>query len=256
MRVDEISYTPDFGKAYRNWKSWSKDDFGHCDGVEARYFEEEMSRSGVVVKAGMPLLEIGFGNGNFAAWANARQLDYTGIEIDPELVERAQERGWRTFPATLSLENLNLPKAPRCIVAFDVIEHLALAQLAELLKSVSKVLAVDGLFVVRLPSGDSPFARYIQHGDITHRMTLGSSAIRQLAESFDMKVVQIRSPALPLRGIGLRRALRRLGVLAVRWLLTHCIRKAFHGNQLTVITANMLVVLRKATTESNGAESA
>lgn len=194
----------------------------------------------------MPLLEVGFGNGSFAAWANARQLDYSGTELDPELVRRAQTRGWRAFQATLSLDTLDVPAPPRCIVMLDVLEHLTTDQIVALLRSAASALADDGLLVARVPSGDSPFARSIQHGDITHRSILGSSAIRQLAELGGLSVAQIRSPVLPLRGIGLRRWLRRAPIVAARSLVTRLIRPTFHDNQPTVITANMLVVLRKA----------
>lgn len=230
---------------YRDWKTWSENDFGHCDKIGTCYFERELARAGIHVGPDTSVLEVGFGNGTFAAWATARQADYTGTELDPVLVQRAGHHGWRAFPATLALDTLDLPRAPDCVVLFDVLEHLTIAEITELLTSARQVLADDGLLLARFPSGDSPFARPTQYGDITHQSILGSSAVQQLAAAAGMEVVQTRSPVLPVRGIGLRRALRRAPIIAARALVTPMIRLTFHNNHPTVITANMIAVLRK-----------
>lgn len=238
--------TPSDHESYRGWKSWDRQKFGRCEAVDARYFEVELARSGVAGFAGFPVLEIGFGNGAFAAWAVARGWDYTGTELDPELVERARSRGWRAFPATLAVDTLQLPVPPRCIVMLDVLEHLPIDEIPGFLQAARRALTHDGLLVARLPSGDSPFSRHIQHGDITHLSTIGSGAMRQLAAGAGLEIVQIRSPVLPLRGGGLRRGVRRTLVASVRAMTTSLVRVAYHDNQPTVITANMLVVMRKA----------
>jgi hypothetical protein len=57
-------------------------------------------------------------------------------------------------------------------------------------------------------------------------------------------VIQIREPAFPLAGIGLRGTARRLGLLFARRLIGTIVKFAFHdGNQL-VITRNMVAVLQ------------
>ena len=245
MAMQEVEMgAPDDGAAYRHWKTWDDDAFGRCDPVEARYFDCEFARAGVAIERGTHVVEIGFGNGGFAAWANARECDYTGTELDPELIQRARQCGWRAFPATLALGELELPATPDCIVLLDVMEHLDIAGVVALLGSAARVLRAGGTVIARLPSGDSPFARPIQHGDITHRAILGSSAIRQLAAQAGLEVVQIRAPVLPLRGVGVRRWLRRAPLLAGRALASALVRTLFHDGQPTVIAANMVVVLR------------
>lgn len=234
--------------AYRHWKNWSEVTFGECPALAASYFHHELQQAGVAFDRGSPVLEIGFGNGQFAAWACAQGCDYTGTELDEDLVERARAKGWRAMPATLDLESLGLPEAPRCIVLWDVLEHLGLQEIQALLGSASRVLPEGGTIVARLPSGDSPFAGPIHNGDITHRTALGSGAIKQLAAPAGLTVMQIRAPALPLSGLGWRRALRRLLLKAGRAVITRLVRLLFHDNRATVITANMVVVLSKPAT--------
>lgn len=234
-------------ESYRGWKSWDRQKFGLCEPVDARYFEAEFERSGVRGEDGFPVLEVGFGNGAFAAWAIARHWDYSGTELDPELVDRARGHGWRAFPATLEIDTLGLPAPQRCIVMLDVLEHLPLEQIPGFLQAARRTLADGGLLIARLPSGDSPFARHIQHGDITHLSTIGSGAMRQLARAAGLDIVQLRSPVFPLTGGGVRRWMRRALVKSVRAITSSCLRVAYHDNQPTVITANMLVVMRKTT---------
>lgn len=248
MNANECCTAADQGDAasYRDWKDWGRDDFGRCGAVQARYFEAELARAGVDTKAAsFTLVEIGLGNGSFAAWSTARGYEYTGTELDPELVERARQSGWNAFPATLDLAKLGLPSTPQCIVAWDVLEHLETQQIMDLLGSAAEVLADRGTFIARIPSGDSPFGRHIQHGDVTHCSILGSSAMRQLALTAGLEVLQLRPPVLPVRGVGLRRSLRRLAVLAGRAAVAKVIRAIFQHGRATVITANMVVVLRK-----------
>ncbi len=231
--------------AYRTGKSWDASSFGVCDTIDARYFDVELARSGIRATQGAAVLEIGFGNGQFAAWAAYRGLSYVGTELDDVLVELARGKGFEAFPATLDLTRPTKGKKFNFIVAFDVLEHLSVEEIITLLRSASECLVDGGSFLARFPSGDSPFARSIQYGDWTHRTTIGSGIVHQLAYAAGLDVAQIRSPAFPVFGLGLRRFCRRVPIVLIREFVSAIINVAFHDNQPKVITPNTLVVLRR-----------
>lgn len=230
---------------YRDWKGWSSRTFGIVDSVTSLYFAEELRQSGFDTIRGLNVCEIGFGNGAFAGWARQRGADYCGTEAIPELVAEGVSAGYAVFDATAPLASIAANDSLDLVIAFDVFEHLDHPDLKRLFESLRPVLRRGGRLVARVPSGDSPFGRAIQHGDLTHRTVLGSSAVRQLAHEAGFEVVSVREPAFPLRGLGLRVFLRRLGVVAARRLLFPIITHAFMGGGQPVLTTNLVFVLVK-----------
>jgi 2-polyprenyl-3-methyl-5-hydroxy-6-metoxy-1,4-benzoquinol methylase len=232
-------------RGYQEWKSWEKSKFGLYSKDQGLYYRKELTLCGVNVAAELRVLEIGFGNGSFSGWAKDQGFAYLGLETIEALVTDAQSRG---FSAALSSNNLDsfVPaESQDLIVAFDVFEHLSLRELDVYLKKARGWLRPQGLLVFRVPSGDSPFSRALQYGDLTHQITLGSSSIQQLALSAHYQVDQVRAPVMPLRGLSVYRATRRLFVLFGQAIISKFVRVLFHHNARTVITANMLVALRK-----------
>ena len=98
---------------------------------------------------------------------------------------------------------------------------------------------------MRVPSGDSPFARAIQHGDVTHQMAIGSSIVGQLAHDYGVTVDSVRAPAFPVRGLGLSTFVRRGAVVILRKAAFALIARAFMGGGRPVLTPDMVFVLVK-----------
>jgi len=242
-----LSAAPTRFDDYRAWKSWDAEGFARVDTVQARYFEAEFAACGLALRPGLKLLEIGFGAASLAAWAKARDWRYSGTELDPELVLRARAMGFDAHEAGASLAAI-APEDPfDLIVAFDVLEHLTLDQIGDLLAQSRGRLGPAGLFVARFPSGDSPFSRAIQNGDVTHQTTIGSGMVEQLALAGGFEVMQIRGPVFPLTGMGLKRLVRRLPVAMARALIGSILRLAYFDNDPhRVLEPNMVVVLRPA----------
>lgn len=229
---------------YESWKAWAPEDFGRFDDADAAAFSAELERAGLT-SGPWKLLELGFGNGTFAGWAREQGHDYAGTEASELLVERARAAGFKVALASEPLAALADEGTLDAVVAFDVLEHLAIDDLRHLLADVRTRLKPGGVLLARVPSGDSPFGRAILHGDLTHRTALGSSAVRQLANESGFELLHASPPALPIRGLGLRRGLRRLALRETQRLVGRAISLAFHDGQRTVITANMVFVLRK-----------
>lgn len=232
--------------AYRGWKNWDPARFGTCTRERRAYFAAELAASGLAEVRGLRVMELGFGNGEFAAWCRDSGATYAGLEVDEELIRRANAANFKAYSADIALDELWPLGATSLVAAFDVFEHLSLIGLRSFLSRAADSLAPGGLILARVPSGDSPFARAIQHGDLTHQITLGSSAIRQLAMEANLQVVQIREPVLPLQGVDLKGKLKRIAVSTMRRLVRPLILHGFMGSKDVVLNPNLVFVLRKA----------
>lgn len=230
---------------YVRWKGWVEQEFGTCDRLNATYFRRELTVSGLHDLAGCRVLEIGFGNGAFAVWAEAQGMAYKGTEVIPALISRAKSRSLDVYDGNVRLGSVVSAGSMDLVVAFDVFEHMLPEELRAHLNEVCNCLRAGGLLLARMPSGDSPFSRSIQHGDLTHRTTLGSSAVGQLAVETGFELLAVREPAFPLHGNGLLSGCRRTAVHLARRLTFPVIATLFMGGGSPVLTPNMVFVLRK-----------
>jgi SAM-dependent methyltransferase len=233
-------------QGYEGWKRWTEAEFGTCSAADAAYFSAELVRAGVNACEGIRIFEIGFGNGAFAGYVRSVGSEYFGSELNGALVERAKEFGLNVFEGGLK-QVLAMGKQDSldAVVAFDVLEHLDIADIKSFLLDAGQLLRPGGVVLARVPSGDSPFGRAIFHGDITHRTALGSSAVRQLASQTGFDVLDIGPPRFPIRGLGLVRAIRRSGIRFAQTIIARVINLVFHDGQPRVITPNLVFVLKK-----------
>ena len=230
---------------YARWKGWHGADFGHFEPQDALYYAQELRASGITSVVGLRIGELGYGNGAFAGWVRKAGGHWIGREAIPELQKRAVEAGFDVIASEADFSSVGGPEQLDLIVAFDVIEHLELDGIRCFLSEAKQALRPGGLLLLRLPSGDSPFSGAIYRGDLTHRTLLGSSAARQLALEAGLETCQIRSPVLPVCGLGPVRAARRLAVRLAQMLVFSFVRKVLMGNDTAVLSPNMIVVLRK-----------
>lgn len=237
--------TSDYSR-YEQWKGWQREEFGCCSTEMAHYFHAELIRSGITSLQGKSVFEIGFGNGQFASWATSAGAAYSGSECIGDLVERATVAGFHVFDAETSLTKVFQDASLDLVVSFDVFEHMETAALQAFLHAAFAALRPSGKLVARMPSGDSPFSRAIQHGDLTHCTILGSSAVNQLAGATGFKVESIREPAFPIHGLGKTAFFRRLAISVSRRLTYPIISRVFMGGGQPVLTPNMVFVLVKS----------
>ena len=237
---------------YVAWKHWAQERFGECTPADAVYFAAELAAAGLPDLTGRRVVEIGYGNGAFGAWAIARGADYAGTEIEDELIARGTAAGWRVARNVDELDAGAEHAGFDLIVAFDVFEHVEAAQLPELLAACLSRLAPGGLLLARVPSGDSPFGRAIQHGDPTHRVVLGSHRIRHLAASLGCELRQLREPALPLRGLGARTFLRRALARLVKAIVHPIVARVLMDDAGAIVSPNLVFVMVVPGDESRG----
>lgn len=230
---------------YVGWKGWHSSDFGRFEVEDALYYALELNASGITTVLGRRIGELGYGNGTFAGWVRDAGGHWVGRESIPELQQRAVQAGFDVIAADSSFSSACGSAQLDLIVAFDVIEHLELDAIRSFLNDAKEALRPGGLLLVRLPSGDSPFSGLIYHADLTHHTILGSHAARQLAMEVGFETWQVRSPALPVWGLGPVRATRRLAVRFMQALAFSFVRNVLMGDGSAVLSPNMIVVLRK-----------
>jgi 2-polyprenyl-3-methyl-5-hydroxy-6-metoxy-1,4-benzoquinol methylase len=228
--------------AYLAWKDWAYEDFGRFHALDAAYFAAEVP---LVPKA--RVLELGFGNGGFLAWALEAGAETFGIEANPQLVARAQALldDSRIF-TTIHAAELDAHRGSfDHIVAFDVLEHIPQVEYPGLFRRFAELLVPGGRCTLRFPNGDSPFGRAAQHGDPTHVTTIGSELLVYFASDAGLKVQAVRAPKLPTRKVGLRRALRRRFVLLLRFLVESVVGHAYFGRRVPLDQNSLAVITRE-----------
>lgn len=148
---------------YEDWKKWNSNSFGKTSKFEQAYFDNVSKL--VKLKKHSKILEIGFGNGSFMAYANNQNYEYVGVETNQNLVKFALEKNFLAYD---SLQALPRNGKYELIALFDVIEHIREDEIVEFLKALSNYLEDSGSIFLKFPNGSSPFGLDNQHGDVTH----------------------------------------------------------------------------------------
>ena len=129
------------------------------------------------------ILELGSAHGGFVALMRWAGFDATGLDLSPELVERARRR----FDVPIlegPIESHDLPEGSMdAVVLMDVLEHLA--QPEETLRQCFRLLKPDGLFFLQTPQyreGKS-LAQMQEEGDPFLRMLLPDQHLYLFSQS-------------------------------------------------------------------------
>ncbi|MBD3760740.1 methyltransferase domain-containing protein [Rhizorhabdus sp.] len=162
---------------YEHWKGWSS--YFDFNAEDNEYFSGEMRNIPIL---GKRLLEIGFGRGEFLAWAKTQGALVAGVEINNRSVEEAHRANIEILD--LDIETLAADHAEQfdVIAAFDVLEHLEIDEITQYMRAMEKMLRHGGILILRFPNGQSPFGLAPQHGDVTHKTALSKSRIEQICQ--------------------------------------------------------------------------
>ena len=187
---------------YGAWKGW--EDFFTFDARDGAYFDGQCRDLAI---AGADVLEIGFGRGNFLAWAQDRGAgQIAGTEILPEALQAAEARGIETLPADLESVAAKHEARFDTAVAFDVFEHLTWPEIESRLRALEVMIRPSGHLLLRFPNASSPFGLALQHGDPTHVPALSGQALGLVVQGTAFEVVhdgpehRVRGPD-PLRSM-------------------------------------------------------
>lgn len=160
---------------YDAWKSWP-DFFTHTED-QAGYFAGEL-RDVRITDA--DVLEIGFGSGACLSWMNERGARLHGTELNETGCKAAAAEGVSILPLDLAAIAEEYKDRFDTIIAFDIFEHLTLAEIQKYLSACELMLRTNGNLVLRFPNAQSPFGLEPQMGDPTHRSPLSRSVLELL----------------------------------------------------------------------------
>lgn len=178
---------------YADWKAWDDTAFMAPGGDELAAFDAEMAGHEFADKR---VLDIGFGNGGFLAYAKQRgAARIAGSETQPVLIERANGAGIEPVALDFAAPPTDDPQFD-IVTAWDVAEHLDRAMIAGMFETVCALLVDGGTFVARFPNGQSPLGRIHQHGDPTHLSILSAPIMQQLAAPYPLDYVRGGNPRL------------------------------------------------------------
>lgn len=219
----------DLYSSYVELKGWSEDD---KDG-----YTEYDSWFAPLLAPGAKLLDIGFGDGTLLRWARRSGCDAAGVEIIPELLQRAASQGFAVHKRTQEID-----ETFDVVCAMDVFEHLTVNDLAAMLEECRRLLKPGGILVAKFPNGASPFSGYYQASDATHLKALAPRALAQIAVRAGLKVAKVFNPRSwpPSRLPGrVKRALK----YKMRNLVERLYCALYFGTRFP-IDPNVVVVLR------------
>jgi len=175
---------------YSDWKQWR--DFGALSASDTRYFRRELQS--LMPLTGKQVLEVGFGNGAFLSFARSEGAEVQGTEAIPGLIATARKAGFEVGRSKALLGARKNAGRFDAVVAFDVIEHMDKDELVDFFSAVHMVLKPGGTFIARFPNGHSPFGRFYQYGDITHKTVISGRLIDHLAALTGFSVIEVRNP--------------------------------------------------------------
>ena len=212
----------EFDDQYAQWKHWHGSSAFVSQRKDAKYFRGQFAG---ITMAGARVLDIGFGNGTFLAWAKSEGAQISGTELNSHSVRLGADKGFDVHLgavdeiAALDSERFDL------IVMIDVLEHLPGESLVRTLRWIIAHLSDEGMCLARVPNAASPFGLLIQDSDVTHCQRLSCDAFRQLAPVYGYEVIscgnQYRSWAggFPAFRQLIQRTLRRAAEAFIRFVL-------------------------------------
>lgn len=129
---------------------------------------------------GGPVLDIGCGRGEWLSLLAKHRIEAYGVDLSPEFVEGCRALG---LDARLADAFTHLPTVPTgtlgTVTAFQIVEHLPVARLVELVDEASRVLRPGGLLILETPNptnlsvGAAAFYRDPTHQRPVHPEFLG-----------------------------------------------------------------------------------
>lgn len=193
---------------YSDWKGWeNNNNFGFLDKQHCLKFKAQFEKLSIQYKF-KNVLEIGFGNGEFLHFLKIHSNSVEGVEIQDNLINAANLSG---VPAHDDLNKV-INKPYDLIFALDVLEHLSIEQIKDLLVKLKDILKDDGKLIFRFPNVDSFMGLSSQNGDYTHITAIGRSKLEQIIFPLDLKIIKyegaVEWPRNILKGL-LRKFLRK-----------------------------------------------
>ena len=224
---------------YQEWKNWRSVNFASASAEENLYFSKLKKK--FKLGEALDVLEIGFGNGSFLDFSKSVSWDISGVELISELVDRAVQNDYKAFH---SVHDIPIQNKYDLIVAFDVLEHIESDQALNFLEKIKNFLHPNGVLIIRVPNGSSPFGLSNQYGDITHHSVITESKMSYWAKCINLEInykggdIYLinngKKIKIPIRI--LKRVLQLIIERVVRWIFSPQSKGFLSANSLYVLS--------------------
>ena len=196
---------------------------------------------------GAAIAEVGCGWGRYVlALSEAGYTRCEGIDLSEEQVAYARD--------VLRLANVHRGDATEwlhgrrgafdCVLALDVLEHLANDALLSLTCAIRDALRPGGIVIAQVPNALAPLSP-LRHADLTHARAFTVGSLRQLFLTVGLTPREFRET--PPHGRGLAGRMRRLLWKAALRPLVRGWMLAANGDAMGgIYTANLLAVAERA----------
>lgn len=158
-------------------------------------------------------LDLGCGHGDLlATLRTAGYSNLKGLDLSPEAVRIAQERGLDVHLGDVMEFLRDTSERFELILAFDLLEHFRKDELLEVLRLIANALQPGGILIYQTPNGLSPWASHYRYGDLTHELILTPASAQTALRMTGFRDIQIREAAPSIRGpkSGLRWAIWKI----------------------------------------------
>lgn len=139
------------------------------------------------------IIDLGCGRGEFVYWLISNGYKNTiGIDVSTELIDIGKNLGIDNIFCDDILNYFHSNKVKfDVIILRDVLEHFEKAETYEMVKLLYENLRDNGIIVLQVPNGQSPFGGKIIYGDFTHHQAFTVSSIHQLFKSIGYSQINI-----------------------------------------------------------------
>lgn len=192
------------------------------------------------------IVDLGCGDGMFVYFlTKAGYSDVIGIDFSPEQVARAHRLGV-THVRQGRIEGFLERRARESVdvvLLMDVLEHMTMDALLEVLDGVVRVLRPGGICLAHVPNAEGINGMRIRYGDLTHELAFTATSCRQVFRTAGFSEVRCFEDRPVVHGPAsfIRRVIWDVGTLPRRLLLA-----AETGEWHFVLSQTLLVKASKA----------
>ena len=128
-------------------------------------------------------LDIACGAGEFLSYLESRgYTNAAGVDISEEQVDAARLAGVKNVVCDDAVAFLRAKTESYDVIsAFNIFEHLAKAEVMQLLDAIHRALRKGGMLLAVTPNGISPFSGSTRYWDFSHELSYTPASWRQLA---------------------------------------------------------------------------
>lgn len=189
------------------------------------------------------ITDLGCGSGGLVWWLHqSGYVNAKGVDGSPEQVEVAKQLGIDGVILEDVFKYLDREKGQATLFARDLIEHFDKQSAFDFLRKCFTSLSSEGILIIQVPNGESPYFGRIRYGDFTHELAFSASSIYQLLSAVGFIEIKIRPwrPAIT----GLKSLIRYVAWRLIEPILKMpiLIESGGHGR---IVTMNLIAVALK-----------